>query len=94
MSNSIKALKPNINGSAYGNNHYGITEEDNNKVTFDQLLSIICYCDLTDFSRAWSESFRAVSFNESFEEIKKRNQSFYFCSKYLIEIVNVFGISG
>jgi len=58
-----------------------------------QLLAIICYCDLTDFSKIWSATFRPNTFNQSLNEIKKRNQKFYFCSKHLIEIVNVFGIS-
>ena len=94
---AIKSLKPNINSKHhYGNNnnHYGITKKKNSKVTFGQLSSLICYCDLTDFSRIWSSTFRPIEFDEPLEEIKRRNQKFYFCSKYFIEIVNVFGISG
>ena len=95
-SEATKSLKPHIDGSVYNNNHYGIDEydENSNKVTFNQLLSLICYCDLTEFSREWSATFRPVKFNESLDDIKKRNQNFYHFSKHFIEFVNVFGMSG
>ena len=62
-------------------------------ISFSHVLSLICYCDLSDFSRAWSESFRFIKFGEGIKEIKERNQKYYWSSKYLIEMVECFGIS-
>lgn len=92
-SNVIKSLRPHISDN-YGNNHYGISKDKSNIVTFAQLLSLICYCDLTEFQRKWSSTFRPIQFGELLNEIKKRNQQFWFLSKSLIEMVNVYGIYG
>ena len=90
---AVKGLAPHIDGKWYGNNHYDISKDTNNSVSFGQLLSLISYCDLTDFSRSWSSTFRASRFNESLTSIKKRNAKYWHSSKQFIEIVNVFGIS-
>ena len=92
-SNAIKQLKPSINPD-HGNHNYGIDKDNNNKITISQILSLISYCDLTDFSREWSSTFRFIHFGEPLEQVKARNSRFYHCSKNLIEIVNVFGIGG
>ena len=50
-------MKPDIN-HLYLNHNYGI--DYNNVVSLSQVLSLICYCDLTFFSRAWSSTFRFI----------------------------------
>ena len=89
---AVKGLKPHILGNVYGNNNYGVG--DNDKVSFGQLLSVICYCDLSDFSCYWSSSFRFIRFNESLSSIKERNSKLYNISKAFIQLVSCFGISG
>lgn len=74
------------------NNNYGIYPWVG--ASFDHILSLICYCDLTNFSREWSSTFRFIKFGESIQQLKHRNSRFYHCSKHMIEVVNVFGISG
>ena len=55
-SGAIKSLKPHIN-ETYDNNYYGIIENNHNNVILSRVLSVICYCDLTEFSRIWSATF-------------------------------------
>ena len=62
-------------------------------ISFFHVLSIISYCDLDDFSRAWSESFRFIKFGEGIGN-RERNQKYYWSSKHLIEMIECFGISG
>ena len=90
-SDSIKQLRPDIS-DLKANGHFDLYPFD--RVSKSHVLSLICYCDLTNFSREWSSTFRFIRFGESIKQLKDRNSRFYFCSKYMIEIVNVFGMSG
>lgn len=90
-SRTIKYLTPHI-AERYGNDHFGLKQKD--RVSFDHLLSLICYTDHTEFSRSWSESFRFIRAGETLNEIKERNSRYYHCSKAMIEMVTCFGISG
>ena len=69
--------------------HYGIKE--NSSIQIKHLMSIILYTDYTEISYNFSKSFRHIYKNESVESIKKRNSKYFFWSKCLRELVEVYG---
>ena len=69
--------------------HYDIKVGD--PVTLKHLLALILYTDFTKLSTAFSCSFRALKAFESLHNIKKRNATFYWMSRYLRELVEIFG---
>merc|ERR1719245_2509191 len=55
------------------------------------ILSLIFYCDFTKLCTDFSSSFRAVKPFETLRNIKKRNAMYYWMSRYLRELVELFG---
>lgn len=60
-------------------------------VTFDHLLSLLLYTDYTELSSNFSSSFRKTKTFESLKNIKKRNSAYFWMSKHLRELVEVYG---
>ncbi len=60
-------------------------------ISICHLISLILYCNFSALSTAFSNSFRKDNKNESLISIKKRNQLYWFFSKYLRESVEIFG---
>eukprot|EP01083_Nonionella_stella_P258059 882568_1 len=59
--------------------HYGI--EKGEAMTMYHIMSLILYCDFSEFCSRFSATFRKVSGHEPLEETKKRNQEFWWQSK-------------
>merc|ERR1712176_975851 len=55
------------------------------------ILSLIFYCDFTKLCTDFSSSFRAIKPFETLRNIKKRNAMYYWMSRYLRELVELFG---
>merc|ERR1740123_1200768 len=55
------------------------------------ILSLIFYCDFTKLCTDFSSSFRAINPFETLRNIKKRNAMYYWMSRYLRELVELFG---
>ena len=72
--------------------HYGISE--GSPIGADHLRAICLYCDYTELSTKFSESFRKTDPFETLEIVKDRNASFWWMSKYLREAVEIFGDDG
>ena len=68
--------------------HYGIKKDD--PLTLKHLLALIFYTDFTKLSTAFSCSFRALNAFESLQRIKQRNSAFYWMSRCLRELVELF----
>merc|ERR1712228_998421 len=60
-------------------------------ITFGHLLSLNLYTDYTKLSTAFSASFRKSNNFETLQSIKKRNALFFWMSRYLRELVEIFG---
>merc|ERR1712110_921024 len=58
---------------------------------FDHLLSAIMYTDYSKLSTAFSSSFRKIKSFETLKSVKKRNACFYWMSRRLRELVELFG---
>merc|ERR1719350_2067882 len=56
------------------------------------ILSLIFYCDFTKLCTNFSSSFRAIKPFETLRNIKKRNAMYYWMSRYLRELVELFGL--
>eukprot|EP01084_Bolivina_argentea_P278855 476598_1 len=56
----------------------------------NHILSLLVYCNLTNYQNKWSASFRKNT-NESRDSLIARHQHFRYSSKYLIELVEGFG---
>ena len=58
------------------------------------LYALNAYCDFTQFCTAFSETFRKMRHTESIASVNQRNSKFYFCSRYLREVVTYYGCIG
>ena len=72
--------------------HYGIPP--GTSLGYEQLLSIVLYCDNTELSAKFSSTFRKLEPIESIEYVKKRNREYAIWSKTLRETVEYFGQMG
>ena len=54
------------------------------------VLAVLLYCNCTDYSRKWSQSFRVSTETPTITTLKARHQEFYHCSKYLCNMVVSF----
>lgn len=68
---------------------YDINEGAN--IKFDHLLSLTLYTDLSGLSYEFSSTFRAVNNYESLQSIKARNADYFWMSRYLRELVQIYG---
>merc|ERR1712129_235392 len=71
--------------------HYGIEVGD--ALSLWHILSLIFYCDFSKLCTDFSSSFRALKPFETLRNIKKRNAMYYWMSRYLRELVELFGQS-
>ena len=60
--------------------------------SIDHIISIILYCDMSEYSKNFSESFRKMCAHETFQSVKKRNQEYWWQSKLLKELVEFYGL--
>ena len=58
---------------------------------FNHLLSIILYTDYTELSTHFSATLRSSHPFESLKAIKSRNSDYYWMSRYLREVVQLYG---
>ena len=63
-------------------------------IKIDHIISIICYCDMTDYSTAFSETFRRLSFRETVQSVRRRNSEYWWQSKFFKEAIENFGKCG
>ena len=74
----------------------GFNEYDIKKgsiMTIDHLVALILYTDFTDHCTDFSSTFRKQNIFESLERVKQRNREYWWMSKLLREVVEVFGIN-
>ena len=69
--------------------HYG-TKLDK-PLEFHHILSLTLYTDYTKLSTAFTCSFRKLSSFETIKSVKARNACYYWMSRYLRELVELFG---
>ena len=83
----VKATK----AGGYGTDglHYGV--RDGVSLCFQNLVSLILYCDYTDLCSHFSSTFRKKAPFEPINSIKKRNSEYFWLSKILRETVELFG---
>ena len=74
------------------NIHFGIPLDK--KIKIGHIISIILYCDMDDYSRKFSESFRKLYPHETLHSVKKRNQKYYWQSRFFKEAVECYGSYG
>ena len=70
---------------------FGITSHP---IPITHIQALIIYTDFTKISSSFSATFRRKSMFESLSSMKKRNQKYYFLSKYLREAVEIYGEYG
>eukprot|EP01084_Bolivina_argentea_P306953 530498_1 len=88
-SDKVKTIKAHGLSAVY---HYGINKGE--PVTIKHIMSLILYTDFSDYCSKFSASFRKLSGHESLEEVRKRNEEFYWQSKLFREAVEIFGSTG
>merc|ERR1712194_485829 len=84
---TVKSMKAGATGTKYL--HYEI--EIGTALRSWHLLSLIFYCDFSDLCTTFSTSFRALKSFETLRNIKKRNAMYYWMSRHLRELVELFG---
>ena len=72
--------------------HYGIPV--GKSITIQHLMSIILYCDFTDYSTEFSATFRRLESYETLQSVKHRNREFWWQSKLFKETVQYYGKKG
>merc|ERR1740123_250092 len=86
-SEEVKSMTARYNGTKYL--HYDIAIGA--ALSLWHILSLIFYCDFTKLCTDFSSSFRAIKPFETLRNIKKRNAMYYWMSRYLRELVELFG---
>merc|ERR1712228_1046512 len=89
----IKKIKAKWTYHYYGTGQMLLKYEINKDgvITFGHLLSLNMYTDYTKLSTAFSATFRKSNNFETLKSIKKRNALFFWMSRYLRELVEMFG---
>lgn len=82
-------IKTNIVKSLVLRERISHIKED--KMSVDNLISLILYCDYSELSSDFTRSFRRLQEFELFKRIKKRNAKYWYFSKILHETVTYFG---
>lgn len=85
-SKKVKALRARFGGWS---EHYEIASDD--AVIADHLFAVVLYCDCTELCTKMSETFRRLTPEETLDAVKERNRSFWWMSKRLRELIEVFG---
>lgn len=84
---TIRAIEANMYGYAWMN--YGISEYE--RISLNHVIALILYCDFSAYCTKFSSTFRKIFSTESMAEVKARNSSFWFQSKFFREAVECFG---
>ena len=87
-SKKVKSLKARFGGGGWAK-HFGISKDA--PVADAHLFAVILYCDYTVLCTKMSETFRALSPEEEVTAVKERNRSFWWMSKKLRELIELFG---
>ena len=58
------------------------------------LYALLAYTDFTKLSSALTESHRKLNATETVEDVKARNEAFYWCSRFLRELTTYYGCHG
>ena len=82
----VKELASNFKDGLF---HYGIPAYS--PITRDHIFSVILYCDLDQYSRKFSETFRRMNQYETMKSVKWRNSQYWWQAKSLIETVTLYG---
>ena len=69
--------------------HYDIPSDSS--ITLSHIISVILYCDYTQLSSNFSNTFRKKGPWDTLENIKHRNREYFWMSKLLRETVEIFG---
>eukprot|EP01083_Nonionella_stella_P034175 93568_1 len=96
-SSQCKHTKATFHGTGRGSNHwmdshpsnFGYQEGD--CLQRKHLITVMIYCGEDKFQKKYSETYRALSKNDTFEIIKERHSNFHHFAKALKEVVEVFG---
>ena len=86
-SNKVKTMKAHRWG--YGILQYGISQDD--YIKMKHIMSLILYCDFTEYCTSFSSTFRKISMTETMEDVKMRNSAYWHQSKSFREAVECFG---
>ena len=73
----------------YRPRHYNIPKKSS--ITLNHVLSIILYTDFSELSSNFTSSFRACTPYQTLSQIKARNSNYWWWSKSLREVVELFG---
>ena len=90
--NSVK-IKQLICKNDWDKEHH-YTPRKGEPISRNHVISIILYCDFTDYCSKFSGTFRKSSLTETFVSVKARNREFWFQSKHLREVVEIYGSGG
>ena len=72
--------------------HFGVPK--GSPIQPHHLHALVAYTDFTKLSTEITESFRKLKNTESFEDVKRRNECLCWCSRFLRELVLLFGSIG
>ena len=72
--------------------HFGIAFGDS--VKSEHLQSMVLYSDFTKLCTLFSKSLRKNKWDDDLEDVKARNAKFYFLSRFLRELVALYGDDG
>eukprot|EP01084_Bolivina_argentea_P201566 344535_1 len=89
VSETIKELKP---CDMVMTLEYGIKEND--VISMNHVVSVIMYCDFSNYCTSFSASFRTVKKFETLDSVKNRNREFWWQSKLLRETSEIYGMAG
>ena len=93
-SDKCKEIRSIPLGGLYGDDPFHFEIEEGAPLSPRHIQAIILYCDFTEICREFSESLRKCQWDETFEDVKDRNGSFYHFSKSLRELTTYFGTDG
>eukprot|EP01084_Bolivina_argentea_P034419 63689_1 len=69
-----------------------ISTQNNATVNQNQLIALLLYCNCDEYENKWSETFRRISYNETYKELVTKHSHFWHCSVHLRDLVEYFGV--
>ena len=93
-SSKCRKMKSAPFGGNLGEDPLHFEIKNGSPLTMQHLQSIILYTDFTELCTLFSLSLRKNKFGDGLKEIKARNSSFFYFSKFLRELVTYFGSNG
>eukprot|EP01084_Bolivina_argentea_P127293 225136_1 len=93
---SLRSTCINMNSDKFGHadtcntpRHYGISNRT--PLSLPHLFAVVCYTDYSDLSSHFSATFRKNDVIETLQSLKNRNAVYFWMSKYLRELVEIYG---